>query len=50
MIDWGIGASVVLCDGIRAVDPQVRLMEEVGYVSLSQMQQIDQALTFLLDL
>ncbi len=50
VIDWGDGESVVLCDAMTSVDPERRLSKEVGYVSLKQMQEIDRALRFLLDL
>jgi mRNA interferase MazF len=50
VIDWGEGPSVVLCDGVESVDPQKRLGDEVGFVSLTQLQQIDRALAFLFDL
>ena len=50
VIDWGAGESVVLCDAIVSVDPERRLTKQVGFVTLGQMQEIDRALTFLLDL
>lgn len=50
VIDWGAGESVALCDALVSVDPEVRLGEQVGYLSQGELSQIDQALRFLLDL
>jgi mRNA-degrading endonuclease toxin of MazEF toxin-antitoxin module len=50
VIDWGDGESVVLCDAVTSIDPERRLGKEVGYVTFTQMQEIDRALKFLLDL
>ena len=44
------GETVAVCDALTAVDPQARLGEYVGYLSLGQMQQIDEAIRTLLDL
>jgi mRNA interferase MazF len=49
-IDWGAGEAVALCDQIRAVDPEKRLGKQVGYLPLTQIQPIDRALAFLLDI
>jgi mRNA interferase MazF len=50
VIDWGSGESRVLCDAIQAVDPEHRLGDHVGNLTLREMQQVDRALRFLLDL
>lgn len=39
-----------LCDALTSVDPQQRLGAYVGFLPLSQMEQIDYALAGLLDL
>ena len=50
VIDFGYGECVAMIDAIRAVDPERRLGEHVGYISLAEMQSIDKALMFILDL
>jgi len=50
MINWGGGDSIVLCEAIQSVDPERRLAKEVGSATFSQMQEIDRALKFLLEL
>ena len=50
MINWGAGDSLVLCEAVQSVDPERRLAKEVGLATFSQMQEIDRALKFLLDL
>ena len=47
---FGYGECVALVDQVRAVDAHARLGELVGYVDVAQMQEIDRALTFILDL
>lgn len=49
-IDWGAGESVVLCDGIKSIDPSQRLGDHIGTVRLAEMQAIERALQYLLDL
>jgi mRNA-degrading endonuclease toxin of MazEF toxin-antitoxin module len=49
-VDWGDGESTVLCEAVRAVDPQLRLAEQVGYLGVEEMQAIDRGLAALLDL
>jgi len=39
-----------MIDAIRSIDPQKRLGEEVGYVSLADMMAIEKAIAFVLDL
>ena len=46
----GHGETLALCDALTAVDPQARLGESVGYLSLTDMEGIDRALAGLLDL
>ncbi|UZN02649.1 type II toxin-antitoxin system PemK/MazF family toxin [Cellulomonas sp. S1-8] len=46
----GHGPTLALCDALTAVDPQARLGEHVGYLTLGELQRIDEALTGLLDL
>ena len=46
----GHGETLALCDALTAVDPQARLGENVGYLSLTDMEGIDRALAGLLDL
>ncbi|GEK21810.1 type II toxin-antitoxin system PemK/MazF family toxin [Cellulomonas xylanilytica] len=46
----GHGETLALCDALTAVDPQARLGESVGYLSLAEMESIDRALAGLLDL
>lgn len=49
-VDWGAGPTRVLCDALAAVDPGVRLGEQVGYLSYAEQQRVDLALALLLDL
>ena len=44
------GQTLALCDALTAVDPQSRLGESVGYLSLADVAAIDRALAGLLDL
>lgn len=46
----GHGETLALCEGVNAIDPQVRLAEHVGTLSLYEMQMIDRALRIVLDL
>ena len=50
VVDFGRGECVALVDQLRAVDPEKRLADEVGYLSLAEMQAVDRALRFMLDL
>ena len=50
VIDFGHGECVAMIDALRSVDPQKRLGEEVGYVSLADLVAIERALAFVLDL
>jgi mRNA-degrading endonuclease toxin of MazEF toxin-antitoxin module len=50
VVDFGQGECVALVDQLRAVDPERRLAAEAGYASLAEMQAIDRALRFILDL
>ncbi len=50
VMDFGRGECVALVDQLRAVDPERRLADEVGHASLAEMQAIDSALRFMLDL
>ena len=49
-VDWGAGSTRVLCDALTAVDPGVRLGEQVGYLAHAEQHQVDLALALLLDL
>jgi mRNA-degrading endonuclease toxin of MazEF toxin-antitoxin module len=49
-VDWGRGESFALCAQMKALDPERRLGDHVGYLPLHQMQALDHALRFLLDL
>jgi mRNA interferase MazF len=49
-VDWGTGSTRVLCDALTAVDPTVRLGEQVGYLDHREQLQVDLALALLLDL
>lgn len=49
-VDWGSGPTRVLCDALTAVDPGVRLGEQVGHLTHAEQQQVDLALALLLDL
>jgi mRNA interferase MazF len=49
VIDFGHGECVAMIDAVRSIDPQRRLGEEVGYVSLADMMAIEKALAFVLD-
>lgn len=42
--------TLALCDGLNAVDPAQRLGEQVDYLPLSSMQEVDWSLALLLDL
>ena len=42
--------TVALCDGLVAVDPEQRLGEQVDYLPLEAMREIDWSLRLLLDL
>jgi mRNA interferase MazF len=44
------GATYALCEQLMAVDPNQRLGEYVGYVSLGEEKLIDDSLRLLLDL
>jgi mRNA-degrading endonuclease toxin of MazEF toxin-antitoxin module len=46
----GHGETLALCDALTAVDPQARLGEYAGFLSLADVAGIDQALAGLLDL
>lgn len=46
----GHGITRALCDGLVSVDPERRLRDHVGYLSLAEMDLIDEALAGLLDL
>jgi mRNA interferase MazF len=50
VVDFGRGECVALVEALRAVDPEKRLGDEVGFISLASMQEIDRALAFVLDL
>jgi mRNA-degrading endonuclease toxin of MazEF toxin-antitoxin module len=50
IIDFGLGECVAMVDAIRAVDPEKRLGEHIGYIGLAELQAIDKALAFILDL
>ena len=50
VIDFGHGECVAMIDALGSVDPQKRLGEEVGYVSLADLVAIERALAFVLDL
>jgi mRNA interferase MazF len=50
VVDWGLGGCVVLCDAMQAVDPEIRLGERVGSLTLAELHHVDRALAFLLDL
>lgn len=45
----GVGPTRALCDGMLAVDPEVRLGEKIGHLSLADMRAVDRALAELLD-
>lgn len=49
-VDWGDGPSQVLLDATQSVDPEHRLGEQVGHLTLSELQEVDQALALLLGL
>jgi mRNA interferase MazF len=49
-VDWGRGESFALCAQMKALDPEQRLGDHVGYLPLNQVQAVDHALRFLLDL
>lgn len=49
-VDWGAGPTRVLCDALTAVDPSVRLGEQVGYLTHAEQEQVDRALALLLDI
>ncbi|SDY46644.1 mRNA interferase MazF [Modestobacter sp. DSM 44400] len=49
-VDWGAGPTRVLCDALTAVDPGVRLGEQVGHLTHAEQQQVDLALALLLNL
>lgn len=49
-IDWGAGPTRVLCDALTAVDPGVRLGEQVGHLTRAEQQEVDLALALRLDL
>lgn len=42
--------TLVMCEQVRVVDPEVRLGERVGRLTLSEMQAVDRALRLILDL
>lgn len=44
------GPTVILCDAMSAVDPELRLGELVGHATLAEVEAIDRALLVLLDL
>jgi mRNA interferase MazF len=46
----GKGTALALCEGLVAIDPQLRLAESLGSLTYAEMQEIDQALTLLMDL
>ncbi|GIG23018.1 hypothetical protein Cch01nite_37420 [Cellulomonas chitinilytica] len=46
----GHGETLALCDALTAVDPQARLGDTVGFLSLADLGAIDRALAGLLDL
>lgn len=45
----GAGPTRVLCDPLTAVDPGVRLGEQVGHLTHAEQVQFDLALALLLD-
>jgi mRNA interferase MazF len=49
-VDWGAGPTRVLCDALTAVDPGVRLGEQVGRLAFAEQRDVDLALALLLDL
>ena len=42
--------TLALCDALVSVDPQSRLGQHVGYLSLDEIARIDETLSILLDL
>jgi mRNA-degrading endonuclease toxin of MazEF toxin-antitoxin module len=46
----GSSQCVAVVDAVRVIDPEKRLGDHVGYVSLADIQSIEKALIFVLDL
>jgi mRNA-degrading endonuclease toxin of MazEF toxin-antitoxin module len=46
----GLGSSRALCDAAVAIDPEVRLGEQLGHLTLSESIAVDYALNQILDL
>jgi mRNA interferase MazF len=44
------GSTLVLCDATSAVDPELRLGDLAGHLTLDELQRVDVALRGLLDL
>ncbi|MDQ1289610.1 MAG: hypothetical protein QG622_3176 [Actinomycetota bacterium] len=44
------GPTLALCDAIVSIDPEKRLGEYVNGLTVAEMQEIDQAMKFFLDL
>jgi mRNA interferase MazF len=44
------GPTLALCDAIVSIDPEKRLGEYVSGLAVAEMQEIDQAMRFFLDL
>ncbi len=44
------GTTLALCDAVTAVDPEKALGEAVGYLSLAEMKEIEEALAILMDI
>jgi mRNA interferase MazF len=49
-IELPTGPTLVLCDATTAVDPQLRLGDLAGHLTLDELQRVDIALRGLLDL
>lgn len=49
-IEVGGVMTLALCDALVAIDPTVRLGEQVDYLSATALAEIDEALLMLLDL
>lgn len=49
-IEVGGVATLALCDALVAIDPSIRLAEQVDYLSARALAEIDEALLVLLDL